>query len=374
MKTPRVALVHDHLNQFGGGEVVLAALHEMYPGAPIYTSVAHLERTKQRLPNAEIRTSFLQKLPRAKKSLQWYLPLLPSAFESFDFSEFDIVISDSSAFAKAVIVNPGAVHIDYCHTPTRYLWTDHASYVRDLKYPGFVKNAVHAMTSYLRTVDRQAADRVDMFIANSKTVQKRIGFYYRKQSVVINPPVDVDQMQVAPTEEIGDYYLIVSRLRPYKKADLAVQAFNRMNIPLKIIGAGEEMARLKGMAKSNIEFLGEVDNATRNHYLSRCKAFIHPQEEDFGISAVEAMAAGRPVIAYGKGGATETVVDGVTGKLFSEQTWEDLADAVIRSRSIAFDPQAIRKHAEQFSKARFQEQVAAVVETVWEKRKADSVE
>lgn len=365
-KKLRIALVHDHLDQFGGGEAVLKALHELYPEAPIFTLVYDKKKAASILPDANIQSSFIQKLVGGLKHFKWYLPFMPAAFEAFDLSDYDIVLSDSSAFSKCVITSPGTLHVDYCHTPTRYLWTDHYSYVRDLSYNNYLKGFIQLATSYLRVVDKTAVDRVDAFIANSQYVSKRIAKYYKRESAVIYPPVRTTGYDIVPKEKLGDYFLIVSRLRPYKKVDLAVSASNRTGIPLKIIGGGEEGKRLRKVANGNIEFLGEVDDTTRDYYLRHCQAFLHPQEEDFGISAIEAMAAGRPVIAYGAGGALETIIDGKTGMFFDEQTWEAMADKMIRFRDMEFDPKFIQRHAATFDVALFKEKINKFIMDAWE--------
>ncbi|MCA9387906.1 MAG: glycosyltransferase, partial [Candidatus Andersenbacteria bacterium] len=300
--------------------------------------------------------------PGGPKRYKWYLNLMPAAIERLDLSEYDLVISDSSAFAKGVVTNPDTLHICYCHSPTRYLWSDTHSYTEDLRQPTVVKQLLPIILNRLRVWDRLAADRVDRFIANSETVQRRIEKFYRAESEVIFPPVDISGLKPVPVEEVSDYYLLVSRLRPYKRVDLAIKAFNSLSLPLKIVGMGEEYEKLKAMAGKNIEFLGPVNNEERNELLSHCKAFIHPQEEDFGIAALEAMAAGRPVIAYGKGGARETVVDGQTGILFDDQTPWDLVDVVRDFDYTAFDPAVIRAHAEKFSTEIFTKNIQEYIE------------
>ncbi|MCR4280179.1 MAG: glycosyltransferase, partial [Candidatus Komeilibacteria bacterium] len=278
--------------------------------------------------------------------------------------DYDIVLSSTSALAKGLITPPGTLHICYCHTPTRYLWSDTHSYVEELKQPRLIKKILPLVLHKLRIWDMFASQRVDFFIANSKFIAARIKKYYNRDSKVIYPPVETDKYVVLP--DVDDYYVIVSRLRPYKKVDIAVRAFNELGLPLVIIGGGEEKEKLQAMAKSNITFLGEVSEAEKIKYVQRAKAFIHPQTEDFGISAVEAMAAGRPVIAYAGGGALETVVPNKTGVLFSEQTWECLAHAVLRFDVTVFDPLEIRQWAEQFSAERFRNEINDYVSQCWQ--------
>jgi len=361
----KIALVHDHLNQIGGAEKVLLSFKRIWPEAPIYTLLYYPKETGELFANLNIRESFIRKLPFSHRFFKWYLPLMPAAVESLDLTDYNIVLSDASAFAKGVIVNPNAIHICYCHTPTRYLWSDTHSYLEGLNCSPLIKKVLFIILNHLRSWDYQVAQRVDYFIANSNFVAQRIKKYYQRESKVIYPPVEVDKFDI--NDNIGKYYLVVSRLRPYKKVDLAIQAFNQMRIPLKIIGTGEEEKELRKMAKNNIEFLGPVSDKEKAKYMASARALIHPQEEDFGITAVESMAAGRPVIAYRSGGALETVKENETGKFFDEPTWESLADTVIRFRPEEFDPQKIRQHALNFSEERFNQQIKDFVDQVRER-------
>lgn len=347
----QVALAHDHLNQFGGAEQVLSSLHKLYPTAPVYTLLYNEALVGDIFKNWNIKTSFIQKLPASQRFFKWYLSLMPAAVEDLDLSEYDLVISSCSALIKGLVLKPDTKHICYCHSPTRYLWSDTHQYAEELEQPWFVKKLLPMVLTKLRQWDQVAAQRVDHFIANSNYVARRIAKYYRRPSTIIYPPVPLENFKL--TDNIGDYYLVVSRLRPYKRVDLAVKAFNKLSIPLKIIGVGEQYNDLKKIAKDNIEFVGLASEQEKAHYLARCKALIFPQEEDFGITAVEALASGRPVIAYGKGGALEIVQDGVSGKFFNEQSWEALADAVIRFDHKAFNGAKLRQQAEKFSSERF---------------------
>ncbi|RJO59188.1 glycosyltransferase family 4 protein [Candidatus Parcubacteria bacterium] len=349
----RIALVHEYLNQLGGAERVLEALHELYPEAPVFTLVHDTRRVGETFRDWKIQSSIIERLPGGKRFYKWYLLAMPAAIESFNFNGFDVVISDASAFAKGIIVPPGTLHICYCHTPTRYLWSDAHTYPNEVRVPKLVKKLLPFALNYLRNWDRQAADRVDVFIANSKFVAQRIHKYYRREAEVIYPPVDTDKFQISP--DIGNYYVMMGRLRPYKKFDLAIQAFNALNIPLKIIGTGEEEEYLRKIARPNIEFLGYHVN--RGEILKHAIAFINPQVEDFGIAPVEAMACGRPVIAFRAGGAKETVVEGETGMFFDEQIWEALADTVVRFKAKSFDSQKIRAHALLFDRKVFQAKI-----------------
>lgn len=346
----KIALAHDHLNQIGGAERVLIELHNLYPQAPVFTLLYDQRAVGDYFNKWDIRTSFLERLPGGTSWFKWYVWLMPTAVEQFDLSAYDVVITSASALIKGLVLKPDTVNICYCHTPTRYLWSDTHQYTSDLPQPKIIKKILPIVLNYLRQWDYIAAQRVDYFVANSQFIAKRIAKYYRRQATVIYPPVDVKPLTQTTS---GDYYLIISRLRPYKRVDLAIRAFNKLGMPLKIIGSGEQEAELKALAKSHIEFLGQVTEAEKQFYLSGCRALIHPQEEDFGITAVEAMAAGKPVIAYAGGGALETVVPGVSGLFFNEQSWEALADAVIRFRYQKFDPLTIWQQAKRFSRENF---------------------
>ncbi|MCD6442150.1 glycosyltransferase [bacterium] len=356
----RVALIHDFLTQYGGAEKVLEAFHEIWPQAPIFTLFYDAKMMKGYFKDCNIKVSPIQNLPFGVKKYRWYLPLMPSAIERFNLSEFDLVISDCSAYSKGVLTKPGTLHISYLHTPTRYLWSDAYEYIDSLKgAEKVVSKFLAPVLTRLRVWDQIAAQRPDYLIANSAFIAQRIKHYYRRDSTVIYPPVETSKFSIA--NKIQDYYLIISRFRPYKRVDLAIKAFNKLRMPLKIIGTGEDKL-LKKMAGPNIEFLGFVSDREKAKYLSHCKAFIHPQEEDFGITPIEAMASGRPVIAYKKGGAMETVVDGLTGKFFKNQTVEDLADAVLKLNLNEVKPQKIREHAEKFSKKQFKKDIKNFVQ------------
>lgn len=356
----KIALVHDHLVQYGGAERVLKVLQELYPGAPVFTLIYDQRAMGNDFVQKDIRSSFLQSFPGVPRFYQWYLPLMPAAIEHHNLSEYDVVISSASAFAKGVITGPRTLHICYCHTPTRYLWTDSHSYVRDLHLNRLFRKLIPLYLTHLRKWDRLTADRVDHFVANSHNVADRITKYYRRESEVIYPPVETSQFALA--EHTNHYYLAGGRLVAYKRFDIVVEAFNKLGIPLKIFGTGPEEKKLRKLARPHIEFVGKVSDARRAELYAHCLAFINPQEEDFGITVVEAMASGRPVIAYPAGGALETVVAGVTGEFFDEQTWESLGDTVIRFKPDQYDPVAIRQHAEQFSVETFKKRFADFVE------------
>ncbi len=342
----KIALVHDYLAQDGGAERVLKAMHELWPDAPIFV----LFHDREKIPyftNTTIHESWLAKMPGINTHYQWYLPFMPGATEQYDLRAFDVVISSTSAFAKGVIISPHTLHLSYCHTPTRFLWADSHEYLADLNYSWAVKAFVPRLLYRLRLWDKLSVDRVDHFIANSHTVQQRINKYYRRQSDVIYPPVDTHLFSIAP--QIKNYFIAGGRLVPYKRFDLIVRVFNRLGYPLKIFGTGPELDRLQRYAKANIEFLGRVNDEEKRQLLSEAQAFIHPQLEDFGITTVESLASGRPVIAFAAGGAAETILPGETGVLFPEQSWESLLNAVLHFNASHWDSLAIREHALKFS-------------------------
>ena len=351
----KIALVHDFLVQDGGAERVLKVLKEIYPKAPIFTLLYDEENFGGWFDKRDIRTTFLQKMPLGISNYQMWLSLMPAAVESLNLMDYDLIISNSSSFAKGVITRPGSVHISYCHTPTRFLWNDTHSYLQELKVNPLIKAFLPLTLRHLRNWDRLAADRVDHFFANSENVSRRIRKYYQRDSRVLYPPVQVGDFSIS--NEKKEYYLAGGRLVPYKRIDLAVRAFSRINVPLKVFGVGPELDRLQSLAKPNVEFLGKVDDGLKQKLFSECIAYINPQEEDFGITAVEAMAAGRPVIAFRAGGTAETVIEGLSGEFFDEQIWEDIADKVIRFKPERYDPEIIRKQAEQFSVERFKEKI-----------------
>lgn len=363
----KIALIHDHLTQNGGAERVLEAFQSIWPDAPTYTLLYDEEKLGEHFGHKDIRPSFLQKMPFALSKPRWYLPFMPTATESYDLSEFDVIVSSASAFAKGIIPATNAVHICYCHTPTRYLWSDTHNYIQELKLPNIVKRLLPPILTGLRTWDYHASSRVDHFIANSQTVQHRIKRFYHRDSDIIHPPVDVDDFYISDKKKT--YYLIGGRLVSYKRYDLVIQAFSKLNIPLKVYGTGPMEAELKQIAGKNVEFLGRVSNEHKAHLFANAIAFLHPQEEDFGITPLESMASGRPVIAYGKGGALETVIDGKTGTLFTEQSWEEIADTVLHFRPEEFSPKDIRAHAAQFSLQRFHREMQSYVQDIWKNHK-----
>jgi glycosyltransferase involved in cell wall biosynthesis len=368
----KVALVHDYLNQMGGAERVVMALHEIFPTAPIYTSIYDPERVDPAFRQMDIRTTFMQKLPLVTKHHQPYLPFYPFAMESLDLRGYDLVLSSSSAFGKGVITKPGTMHICYCHTPMRWCW-NYTEYVEREQLGGMARRVLPFMITGLRVWDQTSAMRVDHFIANSPVVAERIAKYYRREAVVIPPPVEAQRFPFDPATQPEDYFLIVSRLIPYKRIDLAIEACNKLQLPLVIIGSGRDLERLQKLAGPTIRFLGRLSDEEVLHYYTHCRAFLFPGEEDFGITPLEAQASGRPVIAYGAGGALGSVVEGVTGLFFREQTVESLATVLATFDERQFDAQTIRNHALEFDLPRFHRRILQFIEAKMSDRKASSL-
>lgn len=355
----RLALIHDWLPFMGGAERVLTNFVELYPNSPIYTTICNKEKIDGPIRDAEIITSKLQKNKPIENHRKLF-PFMLTAIEQFDLNEFDVVLSSSSSIAKAVITKPETMHVCYCHSPMRYGWEFSHEYAGKMAGKGSLKSKLLSyFLTGVRVWDYSSAARVDYFIANSENVAKRIWKHYKRESVVIHPPVRCKFFQISKENE--DYFLVVSRLQEYKKIDLVVETFNKLNLPLVIIGDGPEKEKLMKMANKNIKFLGRAsDEVIKEHY-AKCKAFIFPGEEDFGITPLEAQASGRPVIAYGKGGALETVVDGVTGLFFKEQKVKDLEDAIQKFEKTKFCKETIRKNAEKFDEEIFKAKIEGFI-------------
>ncbi len=359
----KLALIHDWLNQIGGAEDVLETLVDMYPSSPLYTSIYWKEGMPTHWHDWDIRTSFIDRLPFAYKKQQVYFPLYPSAFERFDFSEFDVVLSNKSGFCHGVLTSAETMHICYCLTPTRYVWR-YQQYAEQENLGTMTRAVLNPFLTLMRVWDRLAADRVDHFIAISEAIRQRIAFFYRRDSVIIHPPVDTERFEPSSTRT-DDYYLFVGRLVPYRRLDVLIQAFNQMGRTLYIAGSGRDRERLESLANSNVKFLGFVPDEDLPGLFARCRAFMFPGEEDFGIAPIQAMAAGRPVIAFNGGGATETVIPG-TGVLFDNQTVKDIVQAVEEFETDAVSPSFIRRHAEKFDTKLFQEKIGRFVEQRFE--------
>lgn len=357
----KVALVYDRVNKWGGAERVLLALHEIWPQAPLYTAVYN-PKTASWAKEFQVIPSFLNKFPLAKTSHEAYPWLTPIAFESFSFSQYDLVISVNSAEAKGIITKPKTLHLCYCLTPTRWLWSGYEDYFKNKTFR-FLSQPV---ITYLQRWDKIASQRPDYYIAISKNVKKRIEKYYNRQATIIYPPVDTESFKVAKLQNGKEkYFLVVSRLVPYKKIDLAIKAFNRLELPLKIIGIGSEMRKLKNMAKDNIDFLGNLTDSQLLDYYKNCQAVIFPQEEDLGLVPLEAQSCCRPVIAFQGGGALETVVERKTGLFFAPQTEGTLIKAVKKFKAMEIKPEDCRQNALKFKKEIFIKKIKDFVEEKW---------
>ena len=356
----RIALVHDWLNQHGGAERVLEVLHDLFPQAPIYTSFYEPSRLPDFYRDWDIRTTWMQRLPLARRYHQPFLPLYPFAFGNLDLSGYDLILSNSSGFCHGVPRPGGAVHLNYCLTPPRFLWSSETYLARE-RWGDIVRWPLTPMLALLRRWDVASVRSVSAFAGISQAVVERIRRCYGREAALIYPPVDTEAFAPIPEREVEDYYLIVGRLVPYRRIDLAIAACNRLQLPLVIVGEGRARGALEAKAGPTVRFLGRQPAAEVARLVALCRAFIFPGEEDFGIAPVEAQAAGRPVIAYAAAGSLETVVDGETGVLFREPTVESLMEAIERGRGIAFDPGRLRQHARQFDAAVFRERISAFV-------------
>ncbi|MBL4694076.1 glycosyltransferase [Candidatus Gracilibacteria bacterium] len=353
----KVAIVHDFLLKLGGAERVVKVLMEMFPEAPVFTLLYDEKKVGHVFPKERVRTSFLQKsIFRKKRRL--LVHKMPRAIEELDFSEFDLVISSSTTYSHGIITGIDTMHLCYCHSPMRYAWDWCNEYQKENNIRGFKKFLYAPLMKYLREWDIAACDRPDSYMANSRNVQKRISKYYRQESEIVYPPVDTERFKVIQAKH-SDYFLIVSTLTPYKRVDLAVQLFNKLGRKLVIIGDGPHRQYLQDIACDNIDFLGFKDDEVVKEYLENCRAFIFPGEEDFGMAPVEAMAAGKPVLAFGKGGCTESVVSGKTGEFFFEENVESMEDGLARLlyNERFYRPRTIARHAENFSREVFEKKI-----------------
>ncbi len=359
----KVALVYDRINKFGGAERLLLALHRLYPDAPIFTLV-HEPSTSSWAKEIKVIPTFLNNFPPLRSRHEWLAPIASLAFETFDLSDFDVIISITSSDAKSVITRPHQLHICYCLTPTRYFWSGEGEYSSDKKMkllPSFLKK-------YFRSLDLLTSERPDEYISISNEVKNRVKKYYFRDSSVVYPPIEDKFYSVKPISmKNREYYLLVGRLVPYKKASLVIEAFNKLNLPLVIVGSGSEEESLKSMAGKSISFVGQIDDNRLIEYYRHAKAVIFPQEEDFGLIPVEAQAQGTPVIAYGKGGALETVLHGKTGYLFEKQNVESLIKAIENFRKINFSPLACVENAQKFNFQKFKKAFSFEVRKLWEK-------
>jgi glycosyltransferase involved in cell wall biosynthesis len=366
----KVAIVHYWLVGMRGGEKVVEALCEMYPQADIFTHVYAPQQISETIRRHKVVPSFINSLPRAAKMYKTYLPLMPMALEQLDLRGYDMVISSESGPAKGVIPAPDALHICYCHTPMRYIWNMYHDY-RERAGP-IARLFMPPLSHYLRMWDVSSAARVDSFVANSQAVAKRIRRYYGVDSKVISPPVDTEAFSIVPASELEDYYLMVGELVAYKRPDLAVRAFNAMKLKLIVIGGGDMLEEIRRLAGPTVSVLGPQPFEVLKWHYARCRALIFPGEEDFGMVPVEAMASGRPVVAFSRGGAMETVASGVSGIFFNEHTVEAISAAVGSLANTTFDPETITKHAEQFGRDQFFAKMRAHIEDLQAKKYSSS--
>jgi glycosyltransferase involved in cell wall biosynthesis len=346
----KIALVHDYFIQMGGAERVAAVMHDSFPSAPIYTTVALPHRLPDELRGADIRTSAMQRLPGMERRFRQYFMLYPFAVEQFDLSEYDLILSSSSGYAKGVRRSRNAIHVCYCHTPMRWVWR-YQDYAERESFGGVVRSVLPMFLWGLKKWDLRAAQQPNYYIANSQVVADRIKKIYGREAIVIPPPIDVDRFE--PSSFVEDYYLILSRLVPYKRIDLAIEACNKLGRRLVIIGDGPDRARLEKLAGPTVQFLGRQTDTQVNLYASRCRALLFPGEEDFGMVPLEVNAAGRPVIAYRAGGAVETVVDGVTGIFFDKPNCTALVNAIEEFEIRLWNTRLLREHAEKFDRKVF---------------------
>lgn len=360
LESLKIAIVADWLTNFAGAEQVILSLTKLFPHADLFTSVYNPKKMPQ-FKDKEIQTTFLQKLPYIRNKHQMLLKWMPLAFETLDLSEYDIVISSSHACSKGVITKPNTLHVCYCHTPLRAAWDSCHEYIKKYTVNRLIKKFVPYLMKDIRIWDRLAAERVDYFIANSAFVQNRIKKYYRRQSTVIYPPVDTEKFEDTSTID-KKYFLAVGRIVPNKNMDLLVNAFNQVTDEIRIIGSGIDLKKLKKRSHKNIKFLGKVSDEVLKKSYAECTAFIMPQIEDFGIAPVEAMAAGKPVIAFRGGGALESVHEHKTGIFFDEQTPESLIAALSTFKKMDFKPEMIQKHAQKFNEERFHKEITAFIQ------------
>jgi glycosyltransferase involved in cell wall biosynthesis len=363
----RIAIVHDWLPLYGGAERVLEQMLQVYPEAEVFSLIdAVPQKDRAFLQGHEVTTSFVQRLPKGKSHYRHFFPLMPLAIEQFDMSSFDLVISSSYAFAKGALTGPGQLHLCYCHSPIRYAWDLQHQYLRESKLDrGPLSWLVRGLLHYIRLWDCRTAAGVDDFMANSKFVARRIEKVYRRQATVVYPPVNLERYDLCAAKE--DFYFSASRLVPYKRMDLLIEAFNGMpNKRLILIGDGPELPRLKAMAAPNVELLGWQSQESLTSYLQRARAFLFAGEEDFGIVLLEAQACGTPVVAYGRGGALETVVEGETGMFFPEQTSQSVQVAIKEFEDQSWCPEACRRNADLFRASEFRRRFQGFVEDRWE--------
>lgn len=365
----RLAIVADWLVTFGGAEHVLAALHELFPDAPLFTTVARTQSLGP-LQGADIRTTWLQSLYRFTRQHQILLPWMPRAIEGIDLGKFDVVVSSSHAIAKGVIPPSHALHLCYCHTPMRYAWEMEEEYLRDFRVPRLLRPIVKRELMRLRRWDLTTAKRVDVFLANSTATSDRIRNTYGRNSIIIPPPVSPAFFDTPLTAATSTYFLAIGRMVPYKRFDLLIEVANALRLPLKIAGTGQDAARLRRLAGPTVEFLGFVPEADLPALYSGAKALLFPQEEDAGIVPLEAEASGTPVIAYRAGGAIDSVREGETGIFFNSQSAESVIDALRRFETHTWNPEAIRRFALSFRTDHFQSRIREEIVRAYQAKRA----
>jgi glycosyltransferase involved in cell wall biosynthesis len=369
---PRVCLVQDAIPFLGGAERVLHAMLEIFPEAPVYTLFQDPEALKGTILSEKcIHTSFINRLPFARRKYRNYLPLFPFAIEQFDLEAYDLIISSSYAAAHGVLVRPDQLHVSYIHTPIRQAWHQTHQFLREAGLQSGLRGAaVKVFLHYMRMWDLAASSRVDHYLAPSRWAAQSVWRAYRRRAEVVYPPVETERFK--PLSPRGDYYIVISRLAPHKRVDVIVEAFSRLGHPLVVIGDGRDARKIQKLARQNVKLIGRQPDATVQELLGKAKAFVHTAEEDFGIAAVEAQAAGCPVIAYRKGGLSETVIEGKTGLFFDEQKPESLMTAVQRFENggLSFKLADLEENARRFNRERFKEEFSAFIEVTWENFKA----
>lgn len=364
----KIAIVCDWLTVFAGAERVVLEMHQLFPNAVIFTSLYN-KKAFPGLANAEVRESILRLIPFARHFHRLFLPWMPLVFERMDLSGFDLVISSSHSAAKGIVTKPETLHVCYCHSPMRYVWDQSHRYQNQFRSFSSLRFLTQPILHRIRLWDRVAADRVDRFISNSAYIAARIQKYYKRESTVIHPPVDLGTFSLG--KEHGEAYLAVGRLIPYKRFDLVIDAAKKTGIRLQIVGEGPELAKLKRRAKgADIEFLGKISDSELRRVYQNAKALIFPQQEDFGIVPLESMACGTPVLAYKAGGALETVQEGVSGLFFEEQTSESLVKAIRKFEKKEWDPSTVAKSVQDFSSSRFRTELLHFLESAWKEYEA----
>ena len=360
-RSPRTLIVHDYLNQYGGAERVLEAMRDIYPDAPVMTSIFDPSAMPDHFDSWDVRPSWIDSIPGIHGHHQWALPLYPCVFRNVDGVPPNLVLSSSSAWAKGIQVPDGCVHVAYIHAPMRFAW-NFDQYCERERVPKAARKVLPPFMGVLRWRDRVSARRITRIIANSTAVRDRVRAFWRRDADIVFPPVATEEFVPAAPSEVGDEYLVVSRLVPYKRIDLVIDAFNRLNLPLTIVGDGRARRELERMAGPTIRFLGRLSDEQVRHRSARCKAAVFMSEDDFGIAQVEVQAAGRPVIALARGGVLDSVLPGTTGVWVAEQSVGSLVDAVHRFQQLSFNPDQLVSHASMFSVSRFQHEFGTIVD------------